>query len=74
MTYGIEETVLPEDRVGLGSLLAATGRRIKLTDDELADFVRRDNSPGQVIDLEQSLQLTSGRSVGNLCALNGTER
>lgn len=52
MTYGIEETVLPEGRDGLGSLLTAIGRRVKLTDDELADFVRRDNSPGRPINLE----------------------
>lgn len=48
----LEEAVLPEGRVGLGSLLTAIGRRIKLTDDEMADFVRRDNSPGRPIDLE----------------------
>ena len=48
----LEETVLPEGRVGLGSLLTAIGRRIKLTDDEMADFVQRDNSPRRPIDLE----------------------
>lgn len=49
----LEEAVLPEGRVGLGSLLTAIGRRVKLTDDELAeDFVQRDNSPGRPIDLE----------------------
>ena len=52
MTYGLEETVLPEGWVGMGSLPTAIGRRVKLTDDEFADFVRRDNSPGQPIDLE----------------------
>lgn len=52
MTYGIEEAVLREGLVGLGSLLTAIGRRVKLTDDELADFVRREDSPGQPIDLE----------------------
>lgn len=48
----LEETVLPEGRVGLGSLLTAIGRRVKLTDDELADFARRDKSPGRPIDFK----------------------
>ncbi len=48
----LEETVLQEGRVGLGSLLTAIGRRVKLTDDELADFAQRDKSPGRPIDLE----------------------
>lgn len=48
----LEETVLPEGRVGLGSLLAAVGRRARLTDNELADFARRDIAPALPLDLE----------------------
>ncbi len=48
----LEETVLPEGRVGLGSLLTAVGRRAKLTDDVSADFARRDSTPGLPLDLE----------------------
>lgn len=47
----LEETVLPEGRVGLGSRLRAIGRRVKLTDEECADFARRDKSPGRPIDI-----------------------
>ena len=48
----LEETVLPEGRVGLGSLLTAVGRRAKLTDDESAGFARRDSAPALPLDLE----------------------
>ena len=48
----LEETVLPEGRVGLGSLLTAVGRRAKLTDDESAGFAQRDSAPGLPLDLE----------------------
>ena len=48
----LEETVLPEGRVGLGSLLTAVGRRAELTDDESAGFARRDSAPALPLDLE----------------------
>ena len=48
----LEETVLPEGRVGLGSLLTAVGRRAGLTDEEYASFAQRDTAPGRPVDLE----------------------
>ena len=48
----LEETVLPEGRVGLGSLLTAVGRRAGLTDEDSAGFARRDTTPGRPVDLE----------------------
>ena len=48
----LEETLLPEGRVGLGSLLTAVGQRAKLTDDESAGFVRRDSTTDLPLDLE----------------------
>ena len=48
----LEETVLPEGRVGLGSQLTAMGRRAKLTDDESAGFARRDSAPARPLDFE----------------------
>ncbi len=48
----LEETVLPEGRVGLGSLLTAVGRRAGLTDEESAGFAQRDATPGRPVDLE----------------------
>ena len=48
----LEETVQPEGRVGLGSLLTAVGRRAGLTDGESAGFAQRDTAPARPIDLE----------------------
>ena len=48
----LEETVLPEGRVGLGSLLTAVGRRTGLTEEEFAGFAQRDATPGRPVDLE----------------------
>ena len=48
----LEETVLPEGRVGLGSLLTAVGRRAGLTEEESAGFARRETTPGHPLDLE----------------------
>lgn len=48
----LEEVVLPEGRVGLGSILSAVGQRAKLTDDELAGFSQRDRVPALPLDLE----------------------
>ena len=48
----LEETVLPEERPGLGSLLTAVGRCAKLTDDESAGLAQRDRALGLPLDLE----------------------
>ena len=48
----LAETVLPEGRVGLGSLLTAAGRRADLTEEESAGFARRETTPGHPVDLE----------------------
>ena len=48
----LKETVLPEGRVGLGSLLTAVGRRAGVTDDESAGFARRDGAPGLPLEFE----------------------
>ncbi len=47
----LAETVLPEGRVALGTLLTAIGRRAGLTDAECAGFVQRDPTPVRPIDL-----------------------
>ena len=48
----LEETVLPEGRVGLGSLLTAIGKRTVLSDKEFAAFGQRDTAPAKPLDLE----------------------
>ena len=48
----LEETVLPEGRVGLGSLLTAIGRRAGLTEKQSTGFAQRDPTPGRPVDLE----------------------
>ena len=48
----LEETVLPEGRVGLGSLLRTVGQRAGLTEEESAGFAQRDTAPGRPVDLE----------------------
>ena len=47
----LAETVLPEGRLALGSLLSAVGRRAGLTEDEFAGFAQRDATPGRPVDL-----------------------
>ncbi|MDE0307155.1 MAG: plasmid stabilization protein [Albidovulum sp.] len=47
----LTETVLPEGRASLGTLLTAVGRRAKLTDEEFADLARRAAAPARPIDL-----------------------
>lgn len=47
----LKETVLPEGRTKLGTLLTAIGRQAELTEEEFADFVQRDAAPAQPIDL-----------------------
>ena len=48
----LEETVLPEGRTALGTLLTAVGRRAGLTEEEFAGFARRDAAPALPIDPE----------------------
>ena len=48
----LKETVLPEGRAALGSLLTAVGRRAGLTEEEFASFIQRDRSAAQPVDLE----------------------
>jgi plasmid stability protein len=49
----LEDTVKPEGRVKLGSLLAEIGRRAKLTDDEFAVFEQvRDKTPARSMNFE----------------------
>ena len=48
----LKETVLPEGRAALGSLLTAVGRRAGLTEEEFAGFAQRDTSSARPVDLE----------------------
>ena len=48
----LKETVLPEGRAALGSLLTAVGRRAGLTEEEFAGFTQRDTLPARPIELE----------------------
>ncbi|MCU7921669.1 MAG: Arc family DNA-binding protein [Candidatus Thiodiazotropha sp. (ex Dulcina madagascariensis)] len=49
----LENTVKPEGRVKLGSLLADIGRRAKLTDEEFAVFEQmRDKTPAEPVSFE----------------------
>ena len=41
----LQDAVMPEGRVKLGSLLAEIGRQAQLTDEELATFAQRDHTP-----------------------------
>ena len=48
----LTETVLPEGRMGLGSLLTAVGQRAGLTEEEFAGFAPPDSAPGQPLKFE----------------------
>ena len=48
----LEEVTLPEGRVSLGSVLATIGQRVRLTDEEFANFLQRNATPGRPIDLD----------------------
>ena len=49
----LEDSVMPEGRLKLGSLLADIGRRANLTDDEFAVFERpREKVPVQPVNFE----------------------
>ena len=47
----LKETLFPEGRNKLGSLLTAIGRQAELSEEEFANFVQRDAAPTQPIDL-----------------------
>ena len=48
----LREAVLPEGRVTLGTLLTTVGQRAGLTEEEFAEFARRDMSAARPFDLE----------------------
>ncbi|MBS0456778.1 MAG: Arc family DNA-binding protein [Proteobacteria bacterium] len=48
----LEEAVKPRGRLKLGSLLADIGRKMKLTDAEVALLNRRDPAPPRPMDFE----------------------
>lgn len=47
----LEETVRPEGRLKLGSLLVEIGRRAKLTDEDVSVFEQRDKTPAKPVRL-----------------------
>ncbi|TSE32046.1 Antitoxin FitA [Tepidimonas thermarum] len=48
----LEEAVKPQGRLKLGSLLADIGRKVKLTDEEVALIRQRDPSLPRAVDFE----------------------
>lgn len=46
----LEDAVMPEARIKLGSLLADVGRRARLADEELKVFEQRDKTPAEPLD------------------------
>ena len=48
----LEEVTLPDRQDSLGSVLTTIGQRVRLTDEEFANFFKRDTTPGRPIDLE----------------------
>ena len=48
----LEDSVMPKNQVGLGSILSDVGRRIKLTDAEFETFTHRDGEPTRPVDFE----------------------
>ena len=48
----LAETVLPDGRIRLGSVLTAVGKRAGLTKEESAGFAKRDTAPVSLIDVE----------------------
>ena len=47
----LKETVLPEGRAKLGSLLTDIGQRAGLTEEEFAQFAQRDSTEARPVDL-----------------------
>jgi plasmid stability protein len=48
----LEDAVKPEQRIRMGDALAALGRKIGLTDDELSAVENRDKTPAEPIKFE----------------------
>ena len=48
----LKESVLPEGRVGLGSVLTAIGGSARLSEEEIAAFGQRDTTPSRPLSLE----------------------
>ena len=48
----LEESTQPEGRIRLGSMLSSIGRISNLTNEEFANFAKRETTPGQPINLE----------------------
>jgi plasmid stability protein len=48
----LEEAVKPQGRLKLGSMLADIGRKVKLSDEEVALINQRDTSAPRAVDLE----------------------
>jgi plasmid stability protein len=48
----LEDAVKPEQRIRMGDALAALGRKIGLTDDELSAIENRDKTPAEPIKFE----------------------
>jgi plasmid stability protein len=48
----LEEAVKPQGRLKLGSMLADIGRKVKLTDEEVALINQRDTSAPRAVDLD----------------------
>ncbi len=48
----LEQAVMQDGSVGLGSLLTAIGRCVELSDDELDYFVRRESASAIPLELE----------------------
>ncbi len=48
----LEESTQPEGRIRLGSMLSSIGRISNLTNEEFANFAKRETTPSQPINLE----------------------
>ncbi|MYI90051.1 MAG: Arc family DNA-binding protein [Gammaproteobacteria bacterium] len=48
----LEESTQPEGRIRLGSMLSSIGRISNLTNEEFANFAKRETTPGKPINLE----------------------
>lgn len=48
----LEESVLPEGRIALGSLLTSIGQRAGLTEEEFSGFSQREKAEARPVDLE----------------------
>ena len=48
----LEESVLPEGRIALGSLLTSIGQRAGLTEEDFSSFEQREKAPARPVELE----------------------